>query len=349
MTLMKAAVLHAKKDLRIEDVPRPSPREDEVLIQVKANGICASDVHFYFDGHLGAFAVDRPYIPGHECSGVVAEVGRNVSRLKPGDRVVIEPGIPCRRCRFCKSGHYNLCRDVVFLSAPPVNGTLAEYVAAAEDFVFPMPHGLSFEQGALVEPLAVAMHATGRGGVGAGKRVAVIGSGPIGLLSLQASLARGATEVMVVDMLDERLAVARQLSAGCTVNPQKDDAQARSREFFGEPGVDVVIETAGVYPAYRMALELADHCGVVVLVAWPVRTGPEPDLGLIVSKELDVRGVFRYANVFPLALKALRYGKVRLERLITHRFSLDETEKAIHLVQNRTDGVIKAVVLTDGG
>ena len=347
MAKMKAVVLHKKQDLRIEDVPRPDPKDDEVLVQMKVNGICASDVHFYVNGELGSFKVTQPYIPGHECSGVVAEAGPCVKNFKPGDRVVVEPGIPCRRCRFCKSGRYNLCHDVVFLSAPPTNGTLAEYAAVAADFVYPMPDGLSFEEAALVEPLSVAMHATGRGEVVAGKRVAVIGSGPIGLLSLQAAKARGSTDVLVIDLIDDRLALARQLGADCTVNPTTENVKARATEFFGGGGADVVIETAGVYPAYQMALDLAENGGVVVLVAWPVKAGHEPDLGLVLTKELDVRGVFRYANVFPLSLKALEHGKVDVKPLVTHRFPMARTEEAMQLVEDRADGVIKAAIVMD--
>ena len=178
---MKAAVLHSPGDIRFEDVPTPVPAEDEVLVQIRANGLCGSDIHFFESGQLGPFKVTRPYIPGHEASGTVVEMARMKSRtgspsatgVDVGTRVVIEPGIPCRRCTYCRQGRYNLCPDVIFLSAPPVNGTFAEYAAVPRDFVHPIPDNVSDEAGAFIEPLSVGIQALTRCGFEAGQTAAV--------------------------------------------------------------------------------------------------------------------------------------------------------------------------------
>nr|MBP7561946.1 alcohol dehydrogenase catalytic domain-containing protein [Armatimonadota bacterium] len=162
---MKAAVLYAARDMRVESVPWPNagdlgPRE--CLVRIHSVGVCGSDVHYYEHGRIGKFVVEQPLILGHECSGTVEAVGSDVSRVRVGERVAIEPGIPCRRCAHCRSGRYNLCPEVVFMATPPVHGSLCELVVHPDDFLYPLPEGVSFEEGAMVEPLAVGVHAARR-------------------------------------------------------------------------------------------------------------------------------------------------------------------------------------------
>ncbi|MFW6007500.1 MAG: alcohol dehydrogenase catalytic domain-containing protein, partial [Halanaerobiales bacterium] len=215
---MKAAVLHKIKDIRIENIKKPEMKKNEVMIRIRANGICGSDVHFYEKGELGPFKVEEPYVPGHESSGEIIKVGENVKNFTGGDKVVIEPGIPCRKCEHCKTGRYNLCPEVTFLSAPPVNGTLSEYVTIPADFVFKIPEAMSYFEGALVEPTVVGVHSCNRGKITAGMSVAVLGVGPIGLLALQSARAFGATEVIAVDIIQERLEIAQKLGATSIIN-----------------------------------------------------------------------------------------------------------------------------------
>ena len=177
VTQMRAAMLHAPGDLRLEEVALPQAGPDDVLVRIATNGLCGSDIHFYKEGRLGPFVVDRPYIPGHECCGVVVKAAA-AGGPQVGTRVALEPGIPCRRCRLCTSGRYNLCRDVVFLSAPPVNGTFAEYAAVPADLAHVLPSTVDDESGAFVEPLAVAVQACTRGGLTAASTVAVIVAAP---------------------------------------------------------------------------------------------------------------------------------------------------------------------------
>jgi len=342
---MKAAFIHAANDIRFEETDVPGIRPDEVLIEVKANGICGSDIHFYEEGRLGPFVVDRPYIPGHESSGVVSEIGSEVKGLKPGDRVVPEPGIPCRRCAICKSGRYNLCRSVYFLSAPPVNGALAEYMVVPYDFAFKIPDEISFEKAALVEPLAVALHSCNRGGLEVGDDVAILGAGPIGLAILMVARAMGAGKVIMVDLLENRLAMAKNLGAAEVMNASSDDVEKGFLELTDGRGPRIVFDAAGSKVTSAMAVDVVGPGGVVVMVGWPGGGRFPYPVERILELELDVRGVRRYANVFPAAISLIAGGRVDAGALITHRFPLERVVEAFQFVAENKDKVIKAVVL----
>jgi len=321
---MKAAVLHKTLDMRIEEVDIPKIGPNDVLVRIKSVGICGSDIHYYLHGRAASFVVTEPLILGHECTGDVADVGDEVQQVEVGQRVVIEPGFPCRKCRFCKEGRYNLCRDIRFYGTPPDNGAFAEYASASEENVYPMPDGMSYEEGAMIEPLAVGMMAAKRGLVSVYDTVAILGSGPIGLMCLQAVRAHGALDVYVTDILDHRLDYAERLGARDVINPKKEDVAERLMELTNNEGVDVVIEAAGSVPALQQAFEIVKTGGRILLVGiYPTMEFQVP-LGNVVIKELDVRGVWRYANVFPTAIKHVLDGKIDVKSLITHRFPLNE-------------------------
>ena len=207
----RMAYLDSEHRIVIREEPIPEPGPGQVLVEVKANGICGSDIHFWREGRLGPFVVTCPYVPGHEAAGVVARLGEGTAGFSPCDRVVIEPGLPCGQCRYCRAGRYNLCRDVVFLSAPPVNGTFCDYLAVRSDALHLMPEQMSFEQGALVEPAAVGVHAVNRAGACGGRTAVILGCGPIGLMTLQAFKAAGGARAICVDRLPGRLQKALSL------------------------------------------------------------------------------------------------------------------------------------------
>ena len=210
----KAAVLYGNFDLRIEDRPMPVPGPREVLVEVASVGVCGSDVHYYEHGRIGDFVVRAPLVLGHETSGIVVGRGGSARRHELGQRVALEPGVPCGSCRECRTGHYNLCRDVVFFATPPVDGTLARYVTIHEDYAFALPDHVSDDAGALCEPLSVGLWACRKAGITVGARVAVAGGGPIGAAVTLVALAAGATEVIVSDPVPERR--ARLLALGAT-------------------------------------------------------------------------------------------------------------------------------------
>ena len=273
---MKAAVLHGVHDMRVEDVPVPEiSHERDVLVRIRSVGVCGSDVHFFERGIIGKYPLKEPTIMGHEAAGEVVEVLDEACGLRPGDRVAIEPGYTCRRCEFCRSGRYNMCREVVFLAAPPIHGAFAEYLAWPSDFLFRLPDTLSLDEGAMLEPLAVGLWAARRGGAQTGDQVAVLGAGPIGLLTMQSAIAAGATRAIVSDLEAGRLELAARLGATDTINASQTDAEAAIMELTGGRGVDVAFECAGAVPALQMALRVARNGGTVQIVGMPAEQHPQ--------------------------------------------------------------------------
>jgi L-iditol 2-dehydrogenase len=342
---MKAAVLHAIGDLRVEEVEKPAiTSPDQALVRIRAVGVCGSDVHFYERGRIGPYVVKDPVILGHESAGEVVEVGKAVAHLRPGDRVAIEPGVPDRTCWYCKTGRYNLCAAVPFMGTPPWHGAFCEYVAWPADFCFKLPDALSFEEGAMAEPLAVAMQGTKRGDVGVGHSVAVLGCGPIGLVTLQAAKARGATRIIATDVQPSRLELAAKLGATDVINAEDGDPVERVRELAGGDGVDVALETAGTVTTTQQACAMVRMGGVVTLIGMPGElefTMPVLD---IICREYDVRGVFRYCNCYPPALALLGARRVDVKSLITHRFPLPEAKAAVDFAKDRKDVAVKVMV-----
>lgn len=343
---VKAAVLIRPGVIEIEDRPRPMPGPGEVLVRIRSVGVCGSDIHYYRHGRIGRFIVEKPLILGHESAGEIVEVGEGVRSLGPGDRVSIEPGIPCRRCALCKSGRYNLCPDVRFMATPPVDGAFAEYVAVPEDFAFKLPENLSYEEGALIEPLAVGLHAVRRAGVRPQENCLILGTGPIGLVTLQAARAYGADPVIAADISDFRLSVAGRLGATRTINMSDPGADERIREAIGE-GAHVVFETAGVPATIRKTVQFTRTGGRVVLIGLSPRGIEEYDVGEAISKELNIMGVFRYANVYAEAIRLAAAGRIDLRSMVTHKFPLERVKDALEFADLHKNECIKAVVNVD--
>jgi L-iditol 2-dehydrogenase len=314
----RAAVLHAIGDVRIEDRPMPEPGPLDVLVEIAAVGVCGSDVHYYEQGRIQTRIVRGPHVLGHESAGRVVAIGERVSKHGVGDRVTLEPGFPCGRCRECRTGAYNLCQDVKFLGAPPTDGAFTRYLAMHEDFAHALPDDLSDEAGALMEPLSVALWACERGGVSAGDRVLVTGAGPIGQLSAQVAAARGATEIVVTDVNRHRLELA--LRTGAT----------RAVEAGGQlPEADVLIECSGHPQAMHDGIAALRSAGTAVLVGMGGGDDASVPLSLIQTREIWLSGTFRYANTYPAAIALVASGAVDVEAIITGHFALDEVEAAL--------------------
>lgn len=348
----RTVVLDRVRQMHWEDRTVPEPGRLEVRVRVKKVGVCGSDVHYYTHGRIGGFVVEAPLVLGHEVSGVIDAVGEGVTTLKPGQRVALEPGYPCRRCSYCKTGHYNLCPQMTFMATPPVDGALSEYVVWPEDFTFAVPDTVSDDAAALLEPLAVGIWATRRGGVKPGDAVAVIGAGPIGCTSIQAAKAAGATTIIAVDLEDFRLDLARRVGATHTVNARSTDAVAEIRRLTSEikglplshAGVDVAFETAGSVPTCRMSLQVPRTGGVTVLVGLP----PVPEVALDIvsaaSRETDIRGIFRYANCYPTAIALVASGAIDLDALVTHRYPFAETQDAFEFAEREKAASMKVMI-----
>ncbi|NLO06517.1 MAG: NAD(P)-dependent alcohol dehydrogenase [candidate division WS1 bacterium] len=342
---MKAAVLHGIHDMRVEDVALPQPSaERDVLVRVHSVGVCGSDVHFFERGRIGNTKLEQPTVMGHEAAGEVVEVTGEACGLRAGDRVAIEPGYTCRRCEACRSGSYNLCREVIFLGTPPVDGAFSEYVTWPADFLFKLPDSGSYDEGAMIEPLAVGLWAAWRATVRSGDQVAVFGAGPIGLTTLQAAIAEGATRVIVSDTVPQRLELAGKLGATDLLNAAEDDVEQAIREMTGGRGVDVAFECAGAVPALQSALRVARNGGRVQIVGMPGERSPQLPLYEIISREVDLRGLFRYANCYGPAISLVEAGRVDVRSLVTHHFDLSDTPEVMTFVHERRDGVIKAII-----
>ncbi len=344
---MKAAVLYRAEDLRLEERAFPEPQEDEVVVQIKVNGICGSDRHFFERGELGPFKVTVPYVPGHEASGVVVESARDGRGPVKGQRVSIEPGIPCRRCELCKGGRYNLCSDVRFLSAPPVDGTFAEFVAIPADFAHALPDSVDDESGAFVEPISVGLQACTRAGLKAADSVAILGSGPIGLVTFLVARCFGASEVYMVDILKNRLDMAKVLGATGTIDSKESDPITVIDEMTSGRGVDVVIDASGSSEACAIAPKIASRGGSVTLVGWPEASVFPYPVEVLIEKELDLHGVNRYCNTFPKAISLLAAGGLNIESLITDRFPFERVCEAFEFARDNRSTAIKVMVANE--
>lgn len=342
--IMKAAVLQKPFDVTIEEWPVPEPAPDQVLVQVMAVGVCGSDVHYYEHGRIGRYVVERPLILGHECSGVVVAVGADVSRLAIGDRVAVEPGETCMKCAACKEGRYNLCPDVRFLATPPIHGAFAQYIAAREDLVFPIPDELSFEAAAMAEPFSVGLHAMRRAAMQPGSSAAIMGMGPVGLLTVSAAKAFGAKNIIVSDIEPIRLEAALRMGASHAVDASRCDPAEEILRLTGGLGVDAAFETAGHASALQAALGSVKRGGSVTIVGLPAKSPTPVDIPWIVDNEVDVRGVFRYANTYPLAIELLSSGISGLEQLITDKYGLSETQEALEQARTNKQSSLKVVV-----
>jgi L-iditol 2-dehydrogenase len=345
---MKALRLYRAHDLRMEEIPSPVPSRDQVLVKILANGLCGSDIHFYEDGKLGIYVVDRAYTPGHEAAGIVTRASPARPGLAEGTLVAIEPGRPCMRCELCKTGRYNLCRDVVFMSAPPVDGTFAEEVAVDADYVFPVSSRLGAEEAAFAEPVSVGIQACRRADLRAHATVVVVGAGPIGLLTLMVARAFGAREAMAVDVQPHRLELAGTVGAAPCIDSTRVDPVRAVMEATGGRGADVVFDTAGNSKACALTPLLARRGGVVVLVGYPeLALCPFP-IAVAMDRELDVRGVNRYCNTFDTAVRLLESGSLDVKPLISHRFPFARAREAFEFASSHRAETVK-VIVTPGG
>jgi len=334
-TTMRASVLRGVADVELEERPVPAPGSGEVLVRVTAVGVCGSDVHYYEHGRLGQFVVESPLVLGHEAGGRVEAVGAGVRSLVPGQRVSLEPGVPCRTCLQCLAGRYNLCPDIAFFATPPYDGAFTEFVVLPEAFVFAVPDSVSDDAAALLEPLSVGVWACRRGGVAPGCRVLVTGAGPIGLICAQAARAYGASQVWISDVNPRRLALAAQLGA-----VPLDVTHRSVREWGVE--ADVLLECSGNSRATTEAIRTLARAGRVVLIGMGADEVPMP-LPYIQGRELWLTGAFRYANTWPTAIDLVASGRVDLDALVTGHFGLADTEKALTAAK-RDAGTVKVIV-----
>jgi L-iditol 2-dehydrogenase len=337
----RAAVLHGVHDLRIDDVPVPEPGPREVLVEVRAVGVCGSDVHYYEHGRVGAHVVDEPLVLGHEAGGVVVGQGPGATRHQVGQRVALEPGVPCGACRQCRAGRYNLCPEVRFFATPPIHGAFANYVVIHQDFAFALPDSISDDAGALIEPLSVGVWACRRANLRGGEHVLVTGAGPVGLLATQAALALGATQVTVTDVNPHRLELARRTGATATLDLRQQPLDQTGVE------ADVLLECSGHPAALADGIRALRPAGVAVAVGMGPGEEATVPLALLQNRELTLTGTFRYANTYPTAIELVATGRVDVEAIVTGHYPLDDAEKALQ-ASRQDPRSVKAVVVPAG-
>lgn len=346
MTIQKGAFMRGIDKMIIKEIPVPEIGKKEVLVSLEYVGICGSDVHYFHNGCCGSYKVDlsEDYMLGHECAGTIVKVGEEVERLKVGDRVALEPGITCGECEQCKSGHYNLCPDVVFLATPPVQGCNEEYIAFPENMCFKLPDNVSTKEGALIEPLSVGFYASEQGGVKTGDTVVILGSGCIGLVTLLACKAHGAGKIIVADLVEARLQKAIELGAAEVINSGKEDALKKIEELTNGRGADVVFETAGSPVTIAQTPFIVRRGGTITLVGISAKEEITYNFAQIMDKEATIKSVFRYRNIYPKAIAAVSSGAINVKGIVTHEFDLEHIQDAYdEAVNNKTD-LVKAVI-----
>jgi L-iditol 2-dehydrogenase len=336
---MKQVELHAPLDVRIIESQKPSPKPDEILIAVARVGICGSDLHAYHGRHP---FIELPIVPGHEFAGTVVETGANVHDFAPGQRVTLEPSLVCGECYNCTHGRYNICEKLQVVGCQ-TSGAMSEYLAVPASKTMGLPDSVTWDQAVMIEPLAVGVHAVRVARVQAGTNVLILGAGTIGLMALQAAKALGAGQVMITDLIQDRLDLATKLGADHAVNPSRTDLAQALEAAFGPQRADVILECVGIATTARDAVRVARKGTRIVLVG-VFEEEVLVNLGLVQDRELELVGTLMYVeDDFPTALELVRTGQVKVESLITHRFPLDQAAEGFAVADSR--GAALKVVL----
>jgi L-idonate 5-dehydrogenase len=334
---MRAVVAHAAKDLRVEEAPAAPLGSREISVRVAYGGICGSDLHYFNDGGFGTVRLREPMILGHEVAGTVTAIGNDVSRVKAGDRVAVNPSVPCNRCRYCLEGRQNHCLEMRFYGSamrfPHVQGAFREALVCGEGQAHAIPDSVSLAEAAMAEPLAVCLHAVRQAGPLMGKRVLVTGCGPIGALCVVAARLAGALEIVVTDIADATLPFALLAGADRTVNVAREpDAFT---EYSADKGYfDVALEASGAGPALRTAIDVVRPGGVIVQVG--LGGDMSVPVNAISGKELQLRGTFRFHEEYQLALDFMAKGLVEVKPLISATVPFIQAREAFELASDRS-------------
>ncbi|GHU05601.1 L-idonate 5-dehydrogenase [Betaproteobacteria bacterium] len=333
----RACVLHAEKDLRIENVPLAEMGDEQVLVRIGAGGICGSDLHYYLDGGFGVVRVREPIVLGHEVAGTVEAVGAKVTKVKPGDRIALNPSRPCGKCKFCQSGEQQHCLDMWFYGSamrfPHSQGAFRERIVAGDFQCEPVGDAVSLGEAACCEPLSVALHAVQQPGSLTGKRVLVTGSGPIGALVIAAARYAGALEVVATDLHDAALKKAAEMGATRTVNVSQAPGLAAG-EFTADKGYfDVVLECTGAGGVIKSAIPALKPRGALVQVG---TTGEVPiPIDAIVGKEIRIMGSSRFHLEYPLAARLIKEGRINVKPIITATVPFERAVEAFQMAADR--------------
>lgn len=338
---MKAAVLTKIRKIEIKDIEKPKIKDDEVLIKVKSTGICGSDLHAYRGVHPFR---KPPVVLGHEVSGIIEELGKNITEFKIGDKVTVEPNIGCSKCEYCSEGHYNLCEQKKVPGVSDWTGTFSEYFVAPGKTIYKLSDNLSFDEGALIEPLAVGVHAVRQAGIKLGDSVAILGAGTIGLMNLVAAKQAGATKIFITDFLDYNLGKAKQLGADYALNPSREKVSEKIKEV-SPYGVNKVIITAAFKPAWEEALRISKKGGDICVVGMFEEEIGVNFLDMLMTQKSIMTSWLYLREDFITAIEIAK--KVNLKPLITHKLSLHKASEGLKKMDERKENIIKIILNVD--
>ena len=342
---MRAMVLTGIREMEMCEFPMPEIKNNfDVLIKMKVVGICGSDVHYYSSGKIGSQIVQYPFPVGHEGAGEVISVGKSVTRVTPGDRIAIEPAMPCGECDQCKADRPHTCRKLRFLGCPgQADGCLSEYIVMPENSCFPIPKSMSYTEAAISEPLAIGVYAVNQSIPMKGASVGILGFGPIGMSVILPALAKGAEKIFVTDLIDERLTIAKSCGATWTGNAAKEEVVAEIINI--EPLLlDVVFECCGQQEAMDQAIELLKPGGKLMIIGIPEFDRWSFSVDKLRHKEICVQSVRRQNHSVEEALELMESGQLNVDMMATHRFTFDQTKEGFDLVTGYRDGVMKAMI-----
>jgi L-iditol 2-dehydrogenase len=341
---MRASRLHGIRDLRFDELPRPEPGPGEVLLKIASVGVCGSDVHYYLEGCIGEQIVAEPIILGHEFSAWVAGWGEGVEGLVVGQLVAVDPAVHCGQCEWCQHGHPNLCPNVLFCGTPPVDGVFTEYTVKPAENCFPLPEGISAEEGALLEPLGIAIHTVDLAHLKPGQTVAVLGAGPIGLLTAAVARAGGASAIYMTEPLAYRRQFALDYVADVALDPDETDVVAEIMRLTDGRGVDVAFEAAGAPETPQQAAAVTRRGGKVIVVGIPANDVMTMRADTVRRKGLTIKLVRRMKHTYPRAIRLVQTGAVDLKPLASHLLPLERIAEVFEMVAHYDDGVLRAIV-----
>ena len=338
-------VLTGIREMEMQEFPMPViQNETDVLIKMKVVGICGSDVHYYQSGKIGGQIVQYPFPVGHEGAGEVISVGSRVSRVKPGDRIAIEPAMPCGECDQCKAGRPHTCRKLRFLGCPgQADGCLSEYIVMPEQSCFRIAATMSYTEAAISEPLAIGVYAVNQSVPMKGATIGILGFGPIGMSVILPAIAKGAEKIFVTDLIDERLSIAKACGATWTGNAASQDVV--NEIVAREPLLlDVVFECCGKQEAMDQAIELLKPGGKLMIIGIPEFDRWNFSVDKLRHKEICIQSVRRQNHSVEEALESMENGRLNVEKMATHRFGFEDTKAGFDLVSGYRDGVMKAMI-----
>ena len=342
---MKTIFLTGIRQMEMKEVPKPMLTSDaDVLIKMKVLGVCGSDIHYYTTGKIGSQVVQYPFPVGHEGAGMVEAVGSKVTNVKVGDRIAIEPAMPCWECDQCLAGRHNTCRNLTFLGCPgQADGCLSEYIVMPETSCFKIPDSMSYDEAAISEPLAIGVYAVKLAEKVKDAKIGILGFGPIGMSVLFAAVAKGVKTTFVTDKIDGRLAIAKGNGASWTANPDKTDVADSAQKEVPEL-LDIVFECCGQQEAMDNAVDMVKPGGKIMLIGIPEFDRWALSADKIRRKEICIQNVRRQNESVKETLDMIANQLVDVKPMATHHFGFNETKAAFDLVAAYGDGVMKAMI-----